>query len=376
MRIAHVTDVYLPRLGGVELQVHDLATRQRSVGHEPIVVTTTPLPDLAGADHLAARFAHVPVVRLGEGALGAGPYRGVPERELEHVLHGFGVDAVHVHLSTFSPLSWTAARLAARTGRPTIVSVHSMWHDVLPFVRGYARWRGARTWPVTWAAVSTAAATAVREALDGAPVSVLPNGIDADAWLVPDVPPRDDVPTLVSVSRMVRRKRPRELLHSLLELRAEHRFRAVLVGDGPLLPAMRRDVVAAGAEADVTLTGALDRPAIRGLLAGADLYLAPALRESFGIAALEARSAGVPVLARSGSGVGDFVAHGVEGWLAGSDAEFTNTISGLLADPTQLADVAAHNRAVRPAVDWGSVLATADALYARAAAERLVGAGG
>ncbi|MFI5959376.1 glycosyltransferase [Cryptosporangium sp. NPDC051539] len=373
MRIAHVTDVYLPRLGGVELQVHDLASRQRSIGHEPIVVTTTPAPSLTEADGLARQFAHVPVVRLGDGALAAGPYRGVSHRELAHVLDGFGIDAVHVHLSTFSPLSWSAARLSVRTGRPTVVSVHSMWNDVLPLVRGYARWHGARTWPVTWAAVSTAAAAAVQEALDGAPVSVLPNGIDPDAWRRPSARRSGDVPTLVSVSRMVRRKRPRALLHTLLELRAARRFRAVLVGDGPLVPALRRDVAAAGAGADITLTGALDRPAIRDLLAGADLYLAPALRESFGIAALEARSAGLPVLARSGSGVGDFVAHGVEGWLAGSEDEFRAAIAGLLADPARLRAAAAHNRAVPPRIAWGSVLAAADQLYDRAAAPRRAG---
>ncbi|TQS46877.1 glycosyltransferase [Cryptosporangium phraense] len=375
MRIAHVTDVYLPRLGGVELQVHDLATRQRSVGHEPIVVTTTAPPDLPEADRFATHFAHVPVVRLGAGSPGAGPYRGVTQRGLERVLDAFGVDAVHVHLSTFSPLSWSAARSSMRTGRPTAVSVHSMWHDVLPLVRGYARWHGARTWPVAWAAVSTAAAAAVREALDGAPVSVLANGIDADAWRQPPVAPVDDVPTLISVSRMVRRKRPRALLRTLLDLRAEYRFRTVLVGDGPLLPALRRDVVVAGAQTDVTLTGALDRAAIRGLLGRADLYLAPALRESFGIAALEARSAGLPVLARAGSGVGDFVAHGVEGWLAASETEFRTTIAGLLADPATLRAVRAHNGAVRPAVDWDSVLAAADALYDRAGRNRLAGAG-
>jgi glycosyltransferase involved in cell wall biosynthesis len=367
MRIAHVTDVYLPRLGGVELQVHDLAARQQRRGHATLVLTTTAAPSPGEIEGLTESFGDIPVQRLG-GAIGAGPYRAVRDRDLLAQLAGLEVDAVHAHLSAFSPLAWSAARLAARTQLPTVVSVHSMWHDIVPIVRGYTRWHRAAQWPVTWAAVSTAAAGAVGDALDGAPVSVLANGIDPAAWLLPRAWAPRPVPTLVSVARMVRRKRPRALLRTLLALQAARpgSFRAVLVGDGPLLPALRKDIFAAGAQDDILLTGALDRGEIRNLLANADLYLAPAPRESFGIAALEARSAGLPVIARSGSGVGDFIRDGVEGWLVGSDDEMFSMVSMLLDSPRWLADVRAYNRAVAPSVHWDAVLDSADALYARA----------
>jgi glycosyltransferase involved in cell wall biosynthesis len=365
MRIAHVTDVYLPRLGGVELQVYDLAGRQRAAGHETAVLTTT--PGAAGGG----------VIRLGRDAfsVGVGPYRAVRDHALIHVLRAYRADAVHAHVSAFSPLAWAAARTAVSSRIPTVVSVHSMWHDIAPLVRRYARWQAAGTWPVAWAAVSTAAATAVRDALDGTPVAVLPNGIDPAAWRLPPYRRGDGIPTIVSVMRMVRRKRPRALLRTLLAVRARNpgRFRAVLVGDGPLLPSLRRQVGAAGAAADIVLTGALDRNQIRGLLAGADLYLAPAPRESFGIAALEARSAGLPVVARAGSGVADFIADGVEGWLVHSDDELESTVDGLLADPERLAAVGRYNRSVAPRVHWPAVLDAADALYAQAARRVLAG---
>ena len=362
MRIAHVTDVYLPRLGGVELQVQDLAARQQADGHETLVLTTTPHPGAAPVT------GPVPVLRLDGFRVGLGPYRAVRDHELLHTLREWGIEAVHAHVSAFSPLAWTATRVAALSGIPTVVSVHSMWNDIVPLVRRYTRWHDAGTWPVAWAAVSTAAAVAVRDALDGAPVSVLPNGIDPMAWRLPVRPPGDGVPTIVSVMRMVRRKQPRALLRTLLALHDTHpgRFRAVLVGDGPLLPRLRREAESSGA--DIRLTGALDRPAIRELLGTADLYLAPAPRESFGIAALEARSAGLPVVARSGSGVADFIREGVEGWLAGSGAAFHDTVAGLLDEPDRLAAVARHNHRVAPRVNWTTTLDAAGALY-RAAAD-------
>jgi len=357
MRVAHVTDVYLPRLGGVELQVRDLATRQRLRGDNSLVLTTT-----EGDDHLG----DVPVLRLGATRrLVAGPHRRVSAAELAGVLRTCAAELVHVHISAFSPLSWWAARVAAANGLPTVISVHSMWHDILPLVRWYARRQGAASWPVVWTAVSTAAAAAVSAALDGAAVGVLPNGIDPDDWQIVGPPSEPVIPTLVSVMRMVRRKRPQALLDVLLALRASHpgRFRAVLVGDGPLLPRLRRRVDASGSAGSIHLAGALPRPAIRDVLAGAQLYIAPAPRESFGIAALEARTTGLPVVARAGSGIADFIRPGVEGWLVGSDAMLATTIGGLLDDPARLAAVAAHNRSTTPAMSWPAALDAADATY-------------
>jgi glycosyltransferase involved in cell wall biosynthesis len=102
---------------------------------------------------------------------------------------------------------------------------------------------------------------------------------------------------------------------------------------------------------------------IRTLLASAGLYIAPASRESFGLAALEARSAGLPVMARTGTGVADFISHGVEGWLVSSDDDLRSTVAALLDDPARLAAVAGHNRAVAPRVRWETVLACAENLY-------------
>jgi glycosyltransferase involved in cell wall biosynthesis len=293
----------------------------------------------------------------------------VPGHELINALRTCAAQLVHVHISIFSPLAWTAVRLAAAAGLPTVVSVHSMWHDRLPLLRRYARWHGAAQWPVVWTAVSTAAAQAVSTALDGTPVAVLPNGIEPSDWQNPSLPPSSSVPTLISVMRMVRRKRPLALLDMLLDLQARHpgQFRAILVGDGPLLPRLRRRAAASDSGHCIGLTGALSRPEVRRILFSGDLYVSPAPRESFGLAALEARTAGLPVLAHAGSGSADFIRSGVEGWLTESDEDLASTIERLLADPSRLAAVAGHNRRTTPPMQWSTVLGAAQAIYAKAA---------
>src|SRR3954468_6893272 len=46
MRILHVSDAYLPKQGGIEIQVSDLARRQAETGHDVTVLTCA--PDMSG----------------------------------------------------------------------------------------------------------------------------------------------------------------------------------------------------------------------------------------------------------------------------------------------------------------------------------------
>jgi glycosyltransferase involved in cell wall biosynthesis len=117
----------------------------------------------------------------------------------------------------------------------------------------------------------------------------------------------------------------------------------------------------------VELPGWLPRERLRALHAAADCFVLPTEHESFGIAALEARAAGVPVVARRGTGVEDFVRDGRDGLLAGSDAEVAAAVARVAADEALRASLRAHSRAEPPvAFDWGRVVARHEAAYREA----------
>jgi glycosyltransferase involved in cell wall biosynthesis len=116
----------------------------------------------------------------------------------------------------------------------------------------------------------------------------------------------------------------------------------------------------------VELPGRLPRTGIRSVFERADLFLAPATLESFGIAALEARCSGLPVLARAGSGVGEFVVDGQDGLLAGSDGDMVGALVRLAADPPERERIAMHSRRAPVDVGWPAVLRRTDAAYAAA----------
>ncbi|QIG43652.1 glycosyltransferase family 4 protein [Nocardioides anomalus] len=338
MRIIHVTDCYLPRLGGIELHVRDLAARQRAQGHEVTVVTSTP----------------------GESAPGL--WRAAPG---DAWLRSLCPDVVQAHVSIISPFALGSARRASRAGVPTVATVHSLWTHVGPLPELACELWGMRRWPVTWAAVSDRAATPVRALLD-VPVHVVPNAVDLDEWIPAPEQPHPGPPHVVSVMRLTGVKRALPLLDILRGAAARTDFSATVIGDGPQRAAMERHLRRHRLGDRVRLTGTLDRAAIRRELATASVFLAPAHRESFGIAALEARASGVPVLASAHSGVGTFIRHGREGLLARDDHDLAAQLVRLLVDHDLRDRLAAHNRRVRPAFGWPEALARHEELYAAA----------
>jgi glycosyltransferase involved in cell wall biosynthesis len=108
------------------------------------------------------------------------------------------------------------------------------------------------------------------------------------------------------------------------------------------------------------------RTSVRDRYATADVYISPARLESFGIAALEARTSGLPVVARSGSGVGEFVIDGVNGFLAEDDESMAAALARLASDDGLRDRMRAHNLDQAPAQDWPRVAELAEAEYLRA----------
>ncbi|KRE58982.1 glycosyltransferase family 4 protein [Phycicoccus sp. Soil748] len=350
MRILHATDTFGPTLGGIEVMVDQLASAQARAGHDVTVLTRTPGPDTPPAPG-------TPGVCRRPGRLTA------LLRE---------ADVVHGHVSAWSPLAMRAVGDGARADVPAVATVHSMWGAAWPAFRAAAVLGGWTGRPVQWAAVSDAAARPVRRALREREVLVIPNAVDTAFWAPHTDPrPRPEV-TVVAVGRMHRRKRPLRLVSVLEQARANvpaaTAIRAVVVGDGPQHRAFRREVAARGMQSWVHAPGNLSHEQIRALYADADVFVAPATLESFGIAALEARTAGLVVLAREHTGVGAFVDHGVDGLLSGSDAQMAEQLADLCADPVTRGRMAAHNRATVPALDWENVLHRNEHAYAAAGA--------
>ncbi len=390
LRVALLSDWYLPRRGGIELHLADLAARLADAGHRVDVLTTTPAggpnadpgadpgagPD-DGCGRAAVRRLRVPLLP------GAGvAYTPALARAVGAALDAGGYDVAHVHASVVSPLAWAAARAARRRGVRRVVTCHSVLRGAAAFVLGAAdRAAGWARGDVLVTGVSAAVADPLRRALPGAAVAVLPNATDVPWWRArpraappaggaPLPPPAPGEVRLVTAMRFAAKKRPFALVDLLAAAAAAARgapVRLVAAGDGPLRDAVARAARARGLGDALVLPGWLARAELRALYRDADAFVLPTAHESFGIAALEARAAGLPVLGRAGTGLAEFVRDGVDGVLAADDAALAAAAARLAADGAWRAALRAASAAAPPAeFDWPAVVARHEAAYAPA----------
>jgi glycosyltransferase involved in cell wall biosynthesis len=364
LRIGLVSDCYVPRLGGIEMQVHDLARHLQAAGHEVVVVTPTAGP--AVMDGVRVHRIDVPLLPFDI------PFTPRAFRLVAELLEREDVDVAHFHGGLASPLAYGAARAAQRGGVPTVVTVHCMWSYATPIFAGLDRIGHWSEWPAVISAVSDVAAQPIRRvAGPDHPVIVLPNGIDGAAWAVEPEPRDPSVVTLVSVMRLAPRKRPLQLLKMIRRVVnriGDTTLRVVIIGDGPERPQLEKFLRTNDLTEVVELVGRRSRDEIRTIFGRSDVFVAPANLESFGIAALEARCAGLPVVAKARTGIREFVDHGREGLLASTDSDMVEQLVRIVRDQELRRMIAKHNRETPSPVEWPEVVARNEVAY-RAAIE-------
>jgi glycosyltransferase involved in cell wall biosynthesis len=368
MKVALVCDWYVPRLGGIETQLADLADALRARGHEAHVITATPGPTLPHVHRLG-----VPLVP---------GWRVVRSRRALDALHALlareGYDVIHAH-SLYSPLAHAATYLAQLIGVPSVLTSHSLVDRATSFLlRAFVPDWAA--WPTRLSAVGGLAAAELRRTSGRADVALLPNGIDAARFAAPPRPERATI-TIASVLRLHARKRPLTLVRALPEVLRRVRahcldrdVRLVVAGAGPLHGAVRAEAARLGVADRVELRGAVARADIPALLAAADLFALPSLNEAFGIAALEARAAGLPVVAMREGGAAELIEHGREGLLAEDDDDFAAQLATLVVDAAlrRRMQAAAPQKLARYA--WPQIAARHESLYAALAMPPAAGA--
>jgi len=353
LKVGLITDCYVPRLGGIEMQVHDLAIHLQKAGHEVIVITPTPGPELI--DGVRVHRMDVPLLPFDI------PYAPSTFRRIADLLQEEEVDVAHFNGGIVSPVAFVGAANAQAQGIPTVITTHCLWSYATPGFRLLNARYHWTDWPVVFSAVSDVAAAPIhRIAKRGVDVTILPNGIENDTWTVTPAPRDASVVTIVGVMRLSPRKRP---LHLLKMVKRVHEqappgttVKVVIIGEGPERNKLERYIAENGLADYVELAGRRTREEIREYFSHADMFVAPANLESFGIAALEARCAGLPVVAKARTGIREFIAHGQEGLLAESDDDMVAQLVRLVRDPALRSQIAKHNRDTPSTVDWSEVV--------------------
>jgi len=362
LTIALACDWYAPQVGGIENHIRELASALLAAGHAPHVITSTPGPPmLDGVPVHRLAGMRLPGWRVVGDLQTAARVRAICERERFDVVHGHSFQ---------SPLAHVAMSVARRLAIPGVLTQHSM---LGPRPTALLRWLDRRvawsSWPTTITAVSHDAARRARSAAHDREVHVLHTGLALAAWIRRQ-PPRPGPITVVCVTRLYAHKRTDELLRAIPRVLAasQRALRFVIVGDGPDRRKLERLARRLGIAATTSFTGALSRPEVARILERSHVFVLPNPDEAFGIAALEARALGLPVIARSASGARDLVSHLRDGLLCDTVDDMARAITRLCDDDVLRAALARQAPVGLDAFGWPAALDRHLAIYQQAGA--------
>jgi L-malate glycosyltransferase len=240
--------------------------------------------------------------------------------KMVEVVENYDLDVLHVHYAMpFAASAYLARQLLLPRQLGVVTTLHGTDITVVGLEPAFFR---VTQFSIQSSDRVTAVSRFLKERAESTfgitrPIEVIYNFVDPDVF----APRRraglrlasPDTKILMHASNFRPVKNIPVVVQVFAEVRKHMRAKLVMVGDGPEKAGAEHLARELGVERDVLFLGNQD--CMEELLPLADVFLLPSSSESFGLVALEAMSAEVPVLASNVGGLPEVVEHGVTGFL-------------------------------------------------------------
>jgi L-malate glycosyltransferase len=180
---------------------------------------------------------------------------------------------------------------------------------------------------------------------------------------------QDGQKMVTHISNFRQVKRIPDVIETFRRIHAQVPSKLVMIGDGPEREKAEDQARKAGLLRDVIFLGKTNE--LVRVLCGSDLFLLPSETESFGLAALEAMAAGVPVISSNAGGLAEVNLHGITGYTTavGDVEQMAKYGIELLLDPMLHARIAIQAKEWSHNFDIEKIVPQYEALYAAAIAK-------
>ena len=253
------------------------------------------------------------------------PYEVALASTMVDVIKNYDLDLLHVHYAIpHASAAYMARQIIAKTGRdvPVITTLHGTDITLVGKDKTYEP-------VVTFSINESNAITAVSQNLKdetyrsfkiNKDIEVIYNFVDVsrynkkpfDAFRKVIAPDGEKIVVHASNFRSI--KRVKDVVRVFAEINREIPSKLLMVGDGPDRPVAEELAKQLNVHDDVRFVGKQEQ--IEEIMLVSDLFLLPSEYESFGLAALEAMAAKVPVISTNAGGLPEVNIHGVTGYMA------------------------------------------------------------
>ena len=312
MRVALVTESFLPSLNGVTNSVLRVVETLKAQGHEVLIVA----PTSESPEHEGFPVVTSPFVPLGGFPV------AIPTPAITQTLDRFAPDLIHAA----APF-WLGGQSIAYAAKKGIPSVAVYQTDVAGYMERYGLDFAGPILEAITAAIHRPATISLAPTQDGKDflhkigidtVELWGRGVDAELF-------HPERRTSASVRALrerfapdgeriigyVGRLAPEKQVARLVEVCGIPNTRVVIVGDGP----DRLELEDRFAGYPVTFTGRLSGEELADAYAAMDVFVHCGTEETFGQTIQEAHASGLPVIAPSKGGQRHLIREGVDGYL-------------------------------------------------------------
>ena len=348
MKICMMTNTYLPHVGGVARSVSTFAYEFVRQGHDVLVVAPT-FPGKPLAPQHEAIVERVPSLHNFNGSEFSVrlPFAAALSERLER----FEAQIIHAHHPFL--LGDTALRVALNKNVPIVFTHHTRYEDYTHYVPFSDTLKDiAIDLPTQFAnlcdgviAPSESIARLIRKRGVTAPMTVIPTGIDLDAFAAADgkrARAKYRIPANALVVGHVGRLAQEKNLDYLAEaaalfLRGHANARFLVVGDGPARESFAAMFATHGVSDRLIVAGKRTGAALREAYRAMDIFVFASRSETQGMVVAEAMAARRPVVALNATGVREVVndSNGILLPTTATPAEFAQSIALLADDPAR-----------------------------------------